>query len=76
MDPGSDIVPFSSLFTILKPLYHSQASLPFKSTSTTMDDTARVGIYLKIRAIQNQLMILAGKSCFLSSLKAKAGFSK
>ena len=41
-----------------------------------MDDTAREGIYLKICAIQNQLMILAGKSCFLSPLKAKPGFFK
>ena len=41
-----------------------------------MDDSAREGIYLKIRAIQNQLMILAGKSCFLSSVKSKAGFFK
>ena len=69
MDPGLEIVP-------IKPLYLSQASLPFKSTSTTVDDAAHEGIYLKIRAIQNQLMILAGKSCFLSPLKAKPGFFK
>ena len=41
-----------------------------------MDDTARVGIYLKIRAIQNQLMILAGKKLLSPLVESEGRFFK